>query len=84
MMTLAKTAVAPQTEYMVITTCGRHFGRHAEDMDVLFRDLHFDGYKAKEVHPMTEYQAEIEAKEQQELEMHEFRIELERELKESA
>lgn len=73
-----------QAEYMVVTTCGRHFGRHAANMTDLFSDLHFDGYKAKFVQPMIEYQAEIEAKEQQEAEIHEFRIDLERELKESA
>jgi len=71
-------------DYLVITKCGRRFGWKAFDMDSLFRDLQFRGYVADFVKPMSEYEAVIEAKEQQELETHEFRLELERELKESA
>ena len=79
-----KTAAAPQTDYLVLTKCGRRFAWSACDMDSLFRDLQFNNYEATFVKPMSEYEAEIEAKEQQEALMHEFHTELERELKESA
>lgn len=73
-----------QAEYLVLTKCGRRFAWSSPDMESLFRDLTFRGYEATFVQPMSEYEAEIEAKEQQEDLMHEFRVELERELKESA
>lgn len=72
------------TDYLVLTTCGRRFGWAATSMESLFHELTQKGYKATFVQPMTEYDAEILAKEQQEDLMHEFRTELERELKESA
>lgn len=71
-------------DYLVITKCGRRFAWSACDLESLFIDLHFRGYVAEFVQLMSEYEAEIEAKEQQEDLMHEFRVELERELKESA
>lgn len=71
-------------EYLVLTKCGRRFGWPAFDLESLFRDLTFKGYESTFVQPMSEYEAEIQAKEQQEDLMHEFRVELERELKESA
>jgi len=54
-------------EYLVITKCGRRFGWAALDMNQLFRDLHERGYVATSVQPMTEYEAEIFAREEQEI-----------------
>lgn len=71
-------------QWIVDTTCGRHFQWSAPDYDYLLRELQFNGYKAKFIMPLTEYEAEILAKKAQEDLMHEFRTELERELKESA
>ncbi|MNM07379.1 hypothetical protein D3C81_174220 [compost metagenome] len=72
------------TDYLVITTCGRKLGWAATGLDSLFRELRDKGFTATFVQPMSEYEAEILAKEAQEDLMHEFRTELERELKESA
>lgn len=73
-----------QVEYIVDTKCGRHFSWSAVDYDSLLRDLHYRGYTPTFIKPLTEYESEILAKEAQEDLMHQFRLELERELKESA
>jgi hypothetical protein len=73
-----------ETEFIVDTECGRHFCWSAPDYEFLVRRIHERGYKATFIMPLTEYEAEILAKESQEDLMHEFRTELERELKESA
>lgn len=71
-------------QWIVDTTCGRHFQWSAPDYEYLVRKIHDRGFQAKFIMPLTEYEAEILAKEAQEDLMHEFRTELERELKESA
>jgi len=60
-------------QWIVDTTCGRHFQWSAPDYESLLQSLHFGGYKAKFIMPLTEYN-----------ELTAFRTELERELKESA
>lgn len=72
------------TQYIVDTTDGRHMQWPAYDYDDLIRTLHFYGHTPKFIMPLSEYEAEILAKEAQEDLVHEFRTELERELKESA
>lgn len=75
---------ADTIDYLVLTKCGRRFGWAAPNLDRLFRDMIERNYTVTFVQPMSEYEAEIVAKEAQEDLMHEFRTELERELKESA
>jgi hypothetical protein len=72
------------TQYIVDTADGRHMQWPAYDYDDLLRTLHFYGHTPKFIMPLSEYEAEILAKEAQEDLMHQFRVELERELKESA
>jgi len=60
-------------QWIVDTTCGRHFQWSAPDYDYLVRKIHDRGYKAKFIMPLAEYN-----------ELTAFREEIERELKESA
>ncbi|OKP81600.1 hypothetical protein A3842_10995 [Paenibacillus sp. P3E] len=60
-------------EFIVDTTCGRHFQWSAPDYESLLQSLLFRGYKAKFIMPLAEYN-----------ELTAFREEVERELKESA
>lgn len=71
-------------DWIVDTKCGRHMGWPAANEADLRRTLEYYGYTPTFLQPMTEYEAEILAKEQQEDLMHEFRTEIEREMKESA
>lgn len=68
------------TQFIVDTADGRHMQWPAYGYDDLLRTLHFYGHTPKFIMPLSEYEAEILAKEQQEDLIHE----LERELKESA
>ena len=81
---LVDTRYPEVVQYIVETKCGRTIQMAALDMHQLFRDLQEKSIKAEKVITLSEYDAEILAKEQQEDLMHEFRMELERELKESA
>jgi hypothetical protein len=71
-------------QFIVLTKGGRNIQMAAVDMHQLFRDLQEKNITADKVTTLTEYEAEILAKEAQEDLMHQFRMELERELKESA
>ncbi|WP_178381957.1 hypothetical protein [Paenibacillus sp. P32E] len=44
-----------ETQWIVDTTCGRHFQWSAPDYDFLLRDLQFRGYKATFIMPKDEY-----------------------------
>lgn len=79
-----RSSVDPMTEFVVITACGRRMDRQAFDYESLIRDLHFRGLKPVFIQPLSEYEAEIHAKEEQERLNHELKEEIERELKESA
>lgn len=57
---------AELTEFYVVTDCGRTFSWSEHDYDSLIRDLHFRGYKPVYIKPMTEYEAEVMAREEQE------------------
>lgn len=72
------------TQYMVDMADGRHMQWPAYDYDDLLRTLHFYGHTAKKILPLSEYEAEIAAKEAQEDLIYQWTLELERELKESA
>lgn len=73
-----------QVEYLVLTECGRRFGWAAVDLNQLFHDMHERNYKVTYVKPMSEYEAEIHTKEEQERLNRELKEAIERELKESA
>lgn len=53
-------------EYLVLTQCGRRFGWSAPGLDTLFRDMRDRDYTVTYVKPMTEYEAEVTAREEQE------------------
>lgn len=71
-------------EYRVVTACGRIFAWSEHDYDSLIRDLHFRGYKPVYIKPMSEYEAEIMAREEQERLTDELFRAVEEELKHSA
>lgn len=52
-------------EFYVLTECGRTFAWSAVDYSSLMRELVSKGYRAKEVMPLTEYEAEILTSEEQ-------------------
>lgn len=63
---------AELTEFYVVTDCGRTFSWSGHDYDSLIRDLLFRGYKPVYIKPMTEYEAEVMAREEQERLNHEL------------
>ncbi|MEK5439358.1 MULTISPECIES: hypothetical protein [Paenibacillus] len=71
-------------QFMVDTKCGRHFQRAAVNYENLLRDLQDKGLVATFIMELSEYEAEIAAKEAQEELIYQWTLELERELKESA
>lgn len=67
-----RSSVDPMTEFVVLTKCGRRMDRQAFDYQSLIRDLHFNGVMPVFIQPLTEYEAEIRAKEEQERLNHEL------------
>ncbi|MFD1126598.1 hypothetical protein ACFQ3J_00220 [Paenibacillus provencensis] len=53
------------TEFYVLTECGRTFAWSAVDYSSLMKELVFKGYRAKEVMPLSEYEAEVITSEEQ-------------------
>ncbi|KKO51110.1 hypothetical protein [Paenibacillus sp. DMB20] len=75
---------AELTEYYVVTQCGRTFGWSDTDFDSLIRSLHFSGYTPVYIKPMSEYEAEVMAREEQERLMDEFRRQFDEDVRKSA
>ena len=75
---------AELTEYMVVTQCGRTFSWSDTDYTSLIRSLHFAGYTPVFIQPLTEYEAEVMAREEQERLMDEFRRQFEEDVRKSA
>jgi hypothetical protein len=61
-----RSSVDPMTEYVVETACGRRMDRRAFDYESLIRDLHFNGLTPTFIQPLTEYEADVRNKEEQE------------------
>ena len=72
------------TEFYVLTECGRTFAWSAVDYSSLMKELVFKGYRAKEVMPLTEYEAEVLNREEQQRLTDELFRAVEEELKHSA
>lgn len=60
------TTPPPSTVYIVDTECGRHLTWSAVDMDQLLRDLVQRNYRPEFIQELSEYEAEVVAKEAQE------------------
>lgn len=72
------------TEYYVVTECGRTFAWSDTDYASLIRSLHYSGYKAAYIKPLSEYEAEVMAREEQERLIEEWRKEIEEDVRKSA
>lgn len=72
------------TDYFILTECGRRFVWGATSEESLLRELTQKGYRATYINELSEYEAEIAAKEAQEDLIYQWQLELEREMKESA
>lgn len=72
------------TEFYVLTECGRTFAWSAVDYSSLMKELVSKGYRAKEVMPLTEYEAEVLNREEQQRLTDELFRAVEEELKHSA
>lgn len=70
-----------QVEYVVVTTASRILSWHANDYNELIRDLHFYGHTPVYIKPMSEYEAEIMARDEQERLTHELMQAIEEERK---
>lgn len=60
------------TEYRVETDCGRIYAWSAVDRTSLLRELKQKNIKAVDVKPMSEYESEVKAREEQERLNHEL------------
>lgn len=75
---------AELTEYYVVTECGRTFAWSEHDYESLIRSLHHSGYRATYIKPLSEYEAEVRAQEEQERLMDEHRRQFEEDVRKSA
>lgn len=71
-------------EYRVEAEGGRIYSWSAVDMDSLFRELTQKNIRAKNVKPLSEYEAEIMAREEQERLMDEHHRQYEEDVRKSA
>lgn len=67
-----RSSETPLTEYRVVTEAGRIFSWSAFDYNDLFRELRRKGHAPIYARPMSEYEAEVIAREEQERLHHEL------------
>ena len=79
-----RSSVDPMTEYVVVTKCGRRMDRQAFDYESLINDLYFNGLEPVFIQPMSEYEAEVLSREEQERLTDELIRAIDKELKHSA
>lgn len=72
---------AELTEYRVVTTAGRIFSWSAFDFDDLFRRMQARGHTPVYAKPLSEYEAEIADREEQDRLHHELQQAIEEERK---
>ena len=75
---------AEVTEFYVVTDCGRTFAWSEHDYESLLRDLHYHGYRPVYIKPMSEYEAEVMAREEPERLMDEWRRQFDEDVRKSA
>lgn len=75
---------AETTDFYVATKCGRTFGWSAVDYSSLIRELHEKNYVPTFIQPMSEYEAEVLSREEQERLTDELHRAIDKELKHSA